>query len=127
MRRHDGSSTIHWGDDGLSPVRYARSVRAHGVRVPGLGLWHPLEEVLARHDYFRRACGLMHPVDLIYVSTRPRLESAGGPELGAEGREVRRALVMVRGCDRGAPSVRLVQDCGLPEDPPPGRPMSRRQ
>ena len=64
----------------------------------------------------------MHPGDLIYVSVRPpdrrgvsacRRSQAGGAEPG----EVHMALVMVRAGEQGAPSVRLVQDFGRPDDP----------
>ncbi len=93
----------------------------HPFRVWGYGTTDLLAEVLAR-DYFRAAGGLMHPGDLIYVSVRPpddrgvsacRRNQASGAELG----EVHMALVMVRTDERGAPSVRLVQDFGRPDDP----------
>jgi len=98
----------------------------HPFRVWGYGTTDPLEELLGR-DYFRAAGGLMHPGDLIYISVRPRPARAGAPETG----ETRMALVMVRGGDRGAPAVRLVQDLGGPDDPDappldPGAPKSLR-
>lgn len=74
-------------------------------RVWGYGTTDPLAEVL-RPDYFRSAGSLLHPGELIYVSTRPRRDAAGR-EVG----ELRAALVMVND-DRSAPSVRLVQDFG---------------
>jgi hypothetical protein len=88
----------------------------------------------------------MHPGDLIYVSVRPQsglgvavrpqcgrgvsmrpqfvsrvgLRPTGGPaspQLAAEPGSMRMALVMVRAGENGAPSVRLVQDFGCPDDP----------
>ena len=94
----------------------------HPFRVWGYGTTDPLGELL-RPDYFRAAGGLMQAGDLIYVSvrpqgergvsTRPRCERPGAPKTG----KVRMALVMVRVAERGAPSVRLVQDFGGPDDP----------
>jgi hypothetical protein len=70
----------------------------------------PLEEVL-REDYFAVARGLLRPGELIYVSTVPQ-------QAGADARgEARLALVMVRADERGAASVRLVQDFGRLGDP----------
>ena len=104
---------------------------SYPFRVWGYGTTDPLEAVLAR-DYFRSAGGLMHPGDLIYVavrpasgpvSLRPQREWANGPELqrshlrGEMPGEMRMALVMVRAGENGAPSVRLVQDFGCPDDP----------
>ena len=76
----------------------------------------------------------MHPGDLIYVAVRPRcgrwvaVRPHSGPavgmrpvslrpQLGPELGEMRMALVMVRSGENGAPSVRLVQDFGCPDDP----------
>ena len=87
----------------------------HPFRVWGYGTTDPLRDLLGP-DYFRAAGGLMQPGDLIYVSTRPRRERPGARETG----EVRMALVMVRAGERGAPSVRLVQDFGRPVDPDAG-------
>ena len=84
----------------------------HPFRVWGYGTTDPLEELLGP-DYFRAAGGLMQPGDLIYVSIRPRRERPGAPDTG----EVRMALVMVRAAERGAATVRLVQDFGRPVDP----------
>jgi hypothetical protein len=86
----------------------------HAFRVWGKGTTDPLEEVL-RPDYFEVARGLLHPGELIYVSSvrgraRPDEPAPGG---------LRMALVMVRGDGRGAASVRLVQDFGRPGDPAP--------
>jgi hypothetical protein len=83
----------------------------HAFRVWGYGTTDPLEEVL-RPDYFEVARGLLHPGELIYVSAVPR----PGPGERAPC-ERRLALVMVRGAERGAASVRLVQDFGRPSDP----------
>jgi hypothetical protein len=89
-------------------------------------------------SYFRSAGGLMHPGDLIYVAVRPPsgrgdavrpqfvsrvgLRPAGGPGVAVAPHdpalgEMRMALVMVRTGENGAPSVRLVQDFGCPDDP----------
>jgi hypothetical protein len=90
-------------------------------RVWGYGTTDSLAEVLAR-DYFRAAGGLMHAGDLIYVSVRPpdrrgvrarRRNQASGADPG----EVHTTIVMVRTGERGAFSVRLVQDSGRPDDP----------
>jgi hypothetical protein len=104
---------------------------SYPFRVWGYGTTDPLEAVLAR-DYFRSAGGLMHPGDLIYVAVRPNCDPvslraqrapAGAPapqRNGLRGEiqgEMRMALVMVRGGENGAPSVRLVQDFGCPDDP----------
>jgi hypothetical protein len=100
---------------------------SHPFRVWGYGTTDPLAEVLGR-SYFRAAGGLMHPGDLIYVAVRPQaglgvaVRPTGGsgslrPQLDAGRGEVRMALVMVRGGENGAPSVRLVQDFGCPYDP----------
>jgi hypothetical protein len=83
----------------------------YAFRVWGYGTSDPLEEVLAP-NYFK-AAGELRPGELIYVSTTPEPVHAGGPENG----EVRVALVMVRGAQRGTPSVRLVQDFGGPDGP----------
>jgi hypothetical protein len=82
----------------------------HAFRVWGYGTTDPLEEVL-REDYFAVARGLLRPGELIYVSTAP--QQAGAHARG----EARLALVMVRADERGAASVRLVQDFGRPGDP----------
>jgi hypothetical protein len=104
---------------------------SYPFRVWGYGTTDPLEAVLAR-DYFRSAGGLMHPGDLIYVAVRPNCDPvslraqrapAGAPapqRNGLRGEiqgEMRMALVMVRGGENGAPSVRLVQAFGCPDDP----------
>ena len=80
-------------------------------RVYGYGTSDALEEVL-RPNYFAAAGALLLPGELIYIS-------AGRPSgsIGAEPGEVHMALVMVRTGERGAPSVRLVQDFGRPDDP----------
>jgi hypothetical protein len=90
---------------------------SYPFRVWGYGTTDALEEVLAR-DYFRAAGGLMHRGDLIYVSVRP-FDGGGvsGRRRSAEPGEVHMALVMVRSGERGAFSVRLVQDFGRPDDP----------
>jgi hypothetical protein len=106
-------------------------------RVWGYGTTDPLEEVLGQ-SYFRSAGGLMHPGDLIYVAVRPQsglgvsmrpqfvsrvgVRPAGDaagmpPQRDPESGEMRMALVMVRAGENGAPSVRLVQDFGCPDDP----------
>jgi hypothetical protein len=102
-------------------------------QVWGYGTTDPLEEILGQ-SYFRSTGGLMHPGDPIYVSVRSQLESrlglrpTGGPgvagrpvslrpQLVPEPGELRMALVMVRAGENGAPSVRLVQDLGCPDDP----------
>jgi hypothetical protein len=84
----------------------------HAFRVWGYGTTDPLEEVL-REDYFAVARGLLRPGELIYVSTAPQQTGPGVPARG----EARLALVMVRADERGAASVRLVQDFGRPGDP----------
>ncbi|MGH6899166.1 MAG: hypothetical protein ACREJ5_21885, partial [Geminicoccaceae bacterium] len=83
----------------------------HAFRVWGYGTTDPLEEVL-RRDYFGTARGLLRPGELIYVGTAPEARR-GEPPRG----DVRLALVMVRADERGAASVRLVQDFGRPGDP----------
>ena len=98
---------------------------SYPFRVWGYGTTDALEDVLAR-DYFRSAGGLMHPGDLIYVAVRPPSAAASGPvslrvqrqwaEAAGPG-QMRMALVMVKGGENGAPSVRLVQDFGCPDDP----------
>ena len=85
----------------------------HAFRVWGYGTTDPPEEVL-REDYFAVARGLLRPGELIYVSTAPQQAGLGAPARG----EARLALVMVRADQRGAASVRLVQDFGRPGDPP---------
>ena len=100
---------------------------SYPFRVWGYGTTDPLEDVLGQ-SYFRSAGGLMHPGDLIYVAVRPPCASAAGPvslrvqrqwaESAGPG-SMRMALVMVRGGENGAPSVRLVQDYGCPDDPDP--------
>jgi hypothetical protein len=106
---------------------------SYSFRVWGYGTTDRLEDVLGQ-DYFRSAGGLMHAGDLIYVALRrPCASAAGAVSLraqrqwaeGAEPRQVRMALVMVRAGENGAPSVRLVQDFGCPDDPdapPPAEP-----
>ena len=101
---------------------------SYPFRVWGYGTTDPLADVLGQ-SYFRAAGGLMHPGDLIYVSVRPqsglgvavRPQCGPGvgtrPQPGAELGEMRMALVMVRAGENGAPSVRLVQDFGCPDDP----------
>jgi hypothetical protein len=79
-----------------------------GFRVWGYGTTDPLDEVL-KQDYFQAARGMLCPGELIYVSTQPEIETAG-----SEG-ATRVALVMVRRGERGATSVRLVQDFGGPD------------
>jgi hypothetical protein len=70
----------------------------------------------------------MHPGDLIYVSMRPPYAPGAGPrqqnvpvslrsQVSSTPGDVRMALVMVRTGENGAPSVRLVQDFGCPDDP----------
>ena len=88
-------------------------------RVYGYGTTDPLEEVL-REGYFAAARALLRPGELIYVSTAAQRTDAGGSARG----EARLALVMVRTDERGAASVRLVQDFGSPSDPSgaPGAP-----
>jgi hypothetical protein len=83
----------------------------HGFRVWGYGTTDSLDEVLAEH-YFRDANAVLQPSELIYVSMKPRAR-ADRPER----EDVRVALVMVRRCERGTASVRLVQDFGGPNDP----------
>jgi hypothetical protein len=80
-------------------------------RVWGYGTTDALEEVLGQ-DYFAIARGWLRPGELIFVSTAPQQIRPGG----TEGREPRLALVMVRADERGAASVRLVQDFGSPSD-----------
>jgi hypothetical protein len=110
---------------------------SYPFRAWGYGTTDPLADVL-HPSYFRSAGGLMHPGDLIYVAVRPQCggpvglrppfvsrigtQPAGGaaggpPRLGPEGGEMRMSLVMVRAGENGAPSVRLVQDLGCPDDP----------
>jgi hypothetical protein len=100
---------------------------SYPFRVWGYGTTDPLEDVLGR-DYFRAAGGLMHPGDLIYVSMRPSYTPGAGPrqqnvpvglrsQVSSTPGDVRMALVMVRSGENGAPSVRLVQDFGCPDDP----------
>jgi len=83
----------------------------YAFRVWGYGTVDPLEEVL-RRDYFGTGRGLLRPGELIYVSTAPQ-SRPGEPPRG----DTRLALVMVRADERGAASVRLVQDFGRPGDP----------
>src|SRR5918995_5591486 len=85
---------------------------AQPFRVYGYGTSDPLEEVL-RQDYFAAARGLLRAGELIYVSTCPGATRGSGADHG----EARTALVMVRADERGAASVRLVQDFGRPSDP----------
>jgi hypothetical protein len=82
----------------------------HAFRVYGYGTSDALEEVL-RPNYFAAAGALLRPGELIYVSAGRRSGSAG-----AESGDVHMALVMVRAGERGAPSIRLVQDFGRPDD-----------
>ena len=104
---------------------------SYPFRVWGYGTTDPLKDVLGQ-SYFRSAGGLMHPGDLIYVAVRPNCDPvslrpqrapAGAPApqrnglRGEMGGEMRMALVMVRSGENGAPSVRLVQDFGCPDDP----------
>jgi hypothetical protein len=81
----------------------------YGFRVWGYGTTDALDEVL-REGYFEAARGILCPGELIYVSTPPQAE-ADGPE----GDATRVALVMARRGERGAASVRLVQDFGGPD------------
>jgi len=107
---------------------------SYPFRVWGYGTTDPLEDVL-QHDYFRSAGGLMHPGDLIYVAVRPPCAAAAGPvslrvqrqwaESAGPG-SMRMALVMVKGGENGAPSVRLVQDYGCPDDPDAATPVAAR-
>jgi hypothetical protein len=83
----------------------------YGFRVWGYGTTDALEDVL-RQDYFEAARGILRPGELIYVSTQPETQS-DGPERDA----TRIALVMVQRGERGAASVRLVQDFGGPDAP----------
>lgn len=73
-----------------------------------------LEQVLAPGYFngFKR----FSPGDLIYVGTQPR--PATSPwTTQQQGKEIRRALLMVRGRDeQGITRVRLVQDYGRPDD-----------
>ena len=98
----------------------------YNFRVWGYGTVDALEEVL-RPGYFAAASSLLQPGQLIYVSARRR-KRARGPVRDQGPGEVHMALVMVaraaeRGGARSAPSVRLVQDFGCPEDIP-SRPWS---
>ncbi len=83
----------------------------HAFRVYGYGTSDALEEML-RPNYFAAAGALLRSGELIYVSAARRSGSTG-----AEPGEVHMALVMVRAGERGAPSIRLVQDFGRPDDP----------
>jgi hypothetical protein len=110
---------------------------SYPFRVWGYGTTDPLEDVLGR-DYFRAAGGLMHPGDLIYVSMRPPYAPGARPrqqnvpvslrsQVSSTPGDVRMALVMVRTGENGAPSVRLVQDFGCPDDPDAPSPPSHRR
>ena len=82
----------------------------HAFRVYGYGTSDALEEVL-RPGYFAAAGALLRPGELIYVSARRSLNGAGPGD-------VHMAVVMVvRPAERGASSVRLVQDFGCPDGP----------
>lgn len=87
----------------------------HAFRVYGYGTSDPLEEVLAP-GYFAHGTGLLHPGDLIYVSSCA-VPAQGGAAPGGP----RMALVMARPDARNpamaAGSVRLVQDFGRAGDP----------
>jgi hypothetical protein len=101
---------------GTQPFRARLASRADHRGRPeaarAYGTTDPLEEVL-RQDYFAVARALLRPGELIYVSTAAQQADAGGSARG----EARLALVMVRADERGAASVRLVQDFGSPSDP----------
>jgi hypothetical protein len=57
------------------------------------------------------------PGDLVYVGTQPRPKSSPWTTRH-QGKEIRRALLMVRGRDeQGIMRMRLVQDYGRPDDP----------
>lgn len=89
----------------------------HAFRVWGYGTTDPLDEVLGR-DYFEVARGLLHPGELIYVSSCPKERGGNGAASGG----LRMALVVVgadeRDPERAGGSVRLVQDFGRPSDSP---------
>lgn len=73
-----------------------------------------LEEILQPgyfHSFSRFA-----PGDLVYVGTQPRPASSPWATRH-QGKEIRRALLMVRGRDeQGVMRMRLVQDYGRPDD-----------
>ena len=90
----------------------------YGFRVWGYGTIDPLDEVL-REGYFEAARGILCPGELIYVSRHPQTQTDG-----PEGEATRVALVMVRRSERGAASVRLVQDFGGPDGPSTSLPIA---
>ena len=93
-----------------------------------------LEEIL-QPVYFN-GFGRFAPGDLVYVGTQPRPRSSPWTTRH-QGKEIRRALLMVRGRDeQGVMRMRLVHDYGRPEDPdspmmqppkPRGRPKARAE
>jgi len=90
----------------------------YGFRVWGYGTIDPLDEVL-REGYFDAARGILCPGELMYVSMHPQTQTDG-----PEGEATRVALVMVRHGERGAASVRLVQDFGGPDGPSTSLPIA---
>jgi hypothetical protein len=76
----------------------------------GYGTTDTLEEVLTP-NYLQHGGALVELGDLIYIRTRPRRDPVDGRQVG----ELRTALVMVSGVERGRPSLRLVQDFGTPD------------
>jgi hypothetical protein len=90
----------------------------YGFRVWGYGTIDPLDEVL-REGYFDAARGILCPGELMYVSKHPQTQTDG-----PEGEATRVALVMVRHGERGAASVRLVQDFGGPDGPSTSLPIA---
>ena len=90
-----------------------------GQGEPGFMVWtyasfDPLEDIL-EPGYFSGVTRF-RVGDLVYVGTAPRPADSPWTRLPT-GREIRRALVMIKGRDeRGRVLVRLVQDFGGPND-----------
>ena len=90
-----------------------------GQGEPGFMVWtyasfDPLEDIL-EPGYFSNSASFRIG-DLVYVGTAPRPADSPWTRLPT-GREIRRALVMIKGRDeRGRVLVRLVQDFGGPDD-----------
>jgi hypothetical protein len=85
----------------------------HGFTVWGYGTTDTLAEVM-QPGYMSAGPSILTPGDLIYVRTWPRRDHVNGPEEG----EMRLAIVMVAGWERGFVRLRLVQDLGRPDEGP---------
>lgn len=81
----------------------------HDFTVRGYGTTDTLDPLL-RPRYLRGGHSLVAPGDLVYVRLRPRPDPRDGSPVG----EVRAALLMVSGVERGDATLRLVQDFGPP-------------